>query len=145
MTVLGSIVEEMEKVSSELDTISSLRSAGEITHKFAGVDISGNWLVNTWHNPLQKHFTVGYFERVGRGKKPFPLHIHHQKSWIVCAAGETKLEYVDKEGVRLKAGDSVEIPPGTAYSLAPLTNKCIAVFLTVPSDPGFLEHDDTQP
>lgn len=138
MSPLGEIIGKLEQLEPQLRTIDQLYESGSIMLGTRSSEV-GDFRLYTWAHDLDGVFSAGCLQRVRLEGKPFPVHIHRERTWIMCSRGVFLVEDTEKQ-YELEKGGSVVIEPNIPHSLLPISEDCVAVFVTIPADAGYPRH-----
>ncbi len=134
MNTLDDAIERLAELEPGLRSLDSLFALGEIVPRAGGGFQVGDFDLHIWEHSLDG-FSVGAIARRRQAGYIFPRLIQSQKKWILCCKGEIRVIYADKD-VILGQGTRLTIPPRTAHEIHPISEDCVAVIVTIPSDPG---------
>jgi quercetin dioxygenase-like cupin family protein len=134
------LIEKLDRLDESFRSMEALFGCGLLTR--GEVVQAGDWSMRIWSHSMDGAFSIGALERVRANGEPFPFHRHDQRSWVLCSKGQMEINFLDSRSHALNEGEYLVVAPGVSHSFLPLTRICVAVLVTIPSDPGLSLSDD---
>lgn len=128
------LIEKMEELEDGFKTLEVLFLEGCLS---VGEKLQiGDWDLCTWDKNWDGSFSCSVMENARCENQPFPLHVHKQRLWIMCAKG-ILIVNTSQDRITLNAGDYVTLAPNEPHEIhAVPDSKTVALLVTIPTDPG---------